>query len=233
MNKYYILYDNELGTILGLDINPKNIDSSWITLSEEAYYFILDNNGLYKIELNELKNRQEEYNLLSDKDKNDYIMVIKDILIPIEREVELEDIINSIISKNSNWCSKYITKGIRFKLDDGTVKYHSYDTANQINIEQINNLIEEGVLQDSVPIKFRDEEIYTFISISEFKRLYRELIKNKYFHLFYLREYNDYVKTITDTNKLHRLSYETGLPEEYRAKVNEKLKLFDNIGGGN
>ena len=41
---YYIFFDDIEGIILGLsDVERLDVDNNWVSLSEEAYNFILDN----------------------------------------------------------------------------------------------------------------------------------------------------------------------------------------------
>jgi len=213
----YILYDNTDGTILGL--NDKEMDK-YIQLTDETYDFILNNNGLYKVDLSKIDDSFDN-------------TITKEMLISIIND-NIEKQKENIISKNSELCSMFIKNGVTFTLNDGTKKKYLYSEYNQINIQELNDLINNNVIISTVPIKFNDDDHYSFISIDEFKKLYNQLLRNKYFHLFYLREYNDYIKTITDYNKLCRMNYETGLPEEKRNEIEEKLNnIFNNTGGDN
>lgn len=222
----YILLDIKDGTILGLEVDSKfkNINN-WYTATDEAYEFILDNNGSYIINIDSFNEKLKIYETLSDKDKELFIFITENDLVKIVYEDSLDEAIYSLISKNSNAAKMYILNGITFKLDNGESKKQKYEIEDQVNIEQLNLLVTQNLL-DEVPIKFHGDEEYSYLSISEFKRLYNDLLYNKYWHLFYLRIYNNYIKSIDDINKLHRLSYETGLPAELRKEVDEKLKIF-------
>lgn len=201
----WILYDEKIGTILGLESEKENINDEWKEITDEAYDFIFNHNGEYKVNI-----------------KSDLIFPITiDELAPIVDHQSVNGVANNLIRKNTEYCNMYIENGVKITLNDGTVKRYGYTTYDQLNIEQIFNLINQNIITDDIGvfIKFKDEHEYSNITVSEFKRLYKKLVQNKYFQLLYLRKYNDYIRTLDDINELHRLNYETGLPYNLRQEV--------------
>jgi len=216
---YYILFDKIDGTILGLDneLTEHNKGLDWFNTDEEVYKFIGSNNGKYKINLNKVKDDT----------------ITMDMLINIRDTETISDIIENMQSKNKDYCRMYIENGCEFILDNGESKWYTYKETDQLNIEQIHNMIVSNIIKENaiIPIKFHEEVEYTNLSINEFNRLYKTLASHKLYQLFYLKEYNDYLETVTDKNRLSRLTYEIGLPEDKRNEIEEKINNM--LGGDN
>lgn len=197
-------------------------------------------NEIYEKKLTEYKEAMEKFNELDPEDQEappvldledspvlDYIVVEKQHLIFPEKH--LSAVIRNRIRKNMLYCGMFIENGVDYQLSNGEKKHYSYKIEDQINYQQLKGLISQGVLNDEtgIPIKADGEDEYTYVSVEEFDGLYKELIKNKMYQLFYLRQYNEYTRALPTINDVHRLQYEMILPEEYQVRIDEQMSLFE------
>lgn len=220
----YILYDDFEGSILGLNIE-KTV--GYVTLSDDAYDFILKNNGSCHVNLDAVNKRLQE----SDTSDDPEYCVINMACITTERKYDIKIIQENIISKNSEYCNMYIVNGVYFTLDNGERKKYTYEIEDQANMEQLMRLVDNGSLDDKtgVPVKASEESVYDLLSVTEFKKLYNALVYHKYYHLFYMRQYNAYIRTLFSEAALHRCQYGMLLPDEYTSQINKQLENFKEI----
>lgn len=204
----YINFDKIKGTILG--VSDIYIDN-YYTLSEEGYNEILLNNC-------------PEYYVLVDKINYDNEIVISMNELSNEINYDIKTLRENLVNKSYNYCKTYIEDGIIYNN-----KHYTYKLEDQMNYEQILNLINNNILISDIPIKASGEREYSYITIEEFKTIYTQLLKNKYFNLFYLQEINNYVKTIENKQMFERYNYETFLPQSYVDIINNKLANFDKL----
>lgn len=233
---YYIFFDDVAGTILGLSVEEKlDVENNWFTVSDEAYNFILDNNGKYLINTKSVEHKIAEYKEIVNKYKNNeidelnYIVIEKsDLCLP---EKNLKEVIFNRLGKNNSYCRMFIENGIDYILENGEKKHYSYKEEDQINFNEIKNLISEGILTDEtgIPLKASGEIEYDYVSVKEFNEIYDKLVKNKFYQLFYLGQYNEYVKNLKSINDVHRLQYEMILPDKSSVKVKSQMELFNKL----
>lgn len=225
----YILYDNIEGTILGLSVDERiDLDNYWVTLSDEAYDEILKYNGQYRVLVDDAEQRINEYKALENN--NDYCIVTIDT---ITKEIiyNIDEVINSVITKNYTYCNMFIENGINYTFPSGITKKYTYKLEDQINLNQIKMLVDNGVLNETtgVFIKASGESEFDNISVDEFKDLYNALLKHKQYQLCRLYQYNEYVKTLTDINEIQSLQYEMILPDEYIKNIDNYIANFENL----
>ena len=134
----------------------------------------------------------------------------------------LREVINSKINKNTAYCHMLIENGIEYSFSDGVERHFTFKEEDQLNYAETAKMAESGLRE--VLIRGTEEKEYFTVSAAEFLGLYRELIRNKYYQLYYLREYNKYINSLTDINDIQRLQYEIILPEPYRSRVDEQMK---------
>ena len=115
-----------------------------------------------------------------------------------------------------------IENGIEYSFSDGVERHFTFKEEDQLNYAETAKMAESGL--EEVLIRGSEEEEYFIVSGEEFKGLYRDLIRNKYYQLYYLREYNKYINSLTDINDIQRLQYEIILPEPYRSRLDEQMK---------
>lgn len=224
----WIYFDELDGTILGLSIDSRadKDDYHWQTLTDEAYKEILKHNGQYKVILDKAQKRIDQYAAKSCP--TDYCAITtEEISKEPDIDMELERKKKSL--KANAFCNMHIENGVRFRLNNGVEKRYTYKIEDQINYEQLIRLVESGALTEDerVLIKASGESEYDALTVEEFKNLYRALLKNKYYHLFYLYQFNAYIKTITDITLLNRIQYETTLPQPYINKIDEQLNKLE------
>lgn len=220
----YILYDNIKGDILGLNIEETE---GYVTLSDDAYDFILSHNGNCYVNVDKVNARLKGCN----ESNNPEFLVVNMTCISIERKYDTEIIQENIINKNTEYCNMYIVNGIHFTLDNRERKKYKYELEDQANMEQLMRLVDNGSFNDDtgIPIKASGESTYDLLTVSEFRRLYAALIRHKYYHLFYLRQYNEYIKSLNSPIELNRCQYGMILPDEYTSKVDNQLENFKKI----
>lgn len=230
----FVFFDDIEGTILGFSTEEEKLDieNNWVTISKEAYDFILENNGQYLINVNLISNKLNEYkNILKKYISNEieelnYIVVDKsDLYIP---DKDLSGVILNRIRKNNLYCKMFIENGITYTFTNGERKQFTFKTEDQNNYIEIRKLIKDGILNNEtkIPIKAKDDSEYSFITIEQFTDIHNKLIKNKFYQLFYLRQYNEYTKNLNSINDVHRLQYEMILPDMYQKVIDEQMKSF-------
>ncbi len=134
----------------------------------------------------------------------------------------LREVINSKINKNTAYCHMLIENGIDYSFSDGVERHFTFKEEDQLNYAETEKMAESGLRE--VLIRGAEETEYFTVSATEFLGLYRELVRNKYYQLYYLREYNKYINSMTDINDIQRLQYEIILPEPYRSRLDEQMK---------
>ena len=134
----------------------------------------------------------------------------------------LQEVINNKINKNTAYCHMLIENGIDYSFSDGVERHFTFKEEDQLNYAETEKMAESGLRE--VLIRGAEETEYFTVSATEFLGLYRELIRNKYYQLYYLREYNKYINSLTDINDIQRLQYEIILPEPYRSRLDEQMK---------
>ncbi len=239
----HIKYDNITGIILGLDPENKFINElGWISATEAAYEYILEHNGNCLIDLDSLTDI-ETYNLKSSK--------VKQLLDNASTDKEKEEILNTlpviidkiniIMAQNTpqqaiaskirhfnNMCNMMITAGVLFEINDNLYQF-SFKLEDQNNYAELNNFIDKGLLNEETGVNIKPNENDEYINVSPiiFKDLYNELLKNKFYHLYYLKELTKYIKTFNDTKQIERVQYEDILPNEpYQIELEEKMKIW-------
>lgn len=218
----YILFDDISGIILGVSF--KKEEGNWYTQSDEAYNAILANNGLYRVLLDKVTERLEEYNKL-DKPSDYIIVTMNEISKEPIHDMDIE--IEKKIVKAKKLCNMDIEAGIRYNLN-GKGKRYTYKIEDQINFEQLMRMVDTGIMNDDtgILVKTSGEIESDILTVNEFKSLYNALLKHKFYNLHYLSQYILYVKTITDFTELSRLQYRMLLPDEYMSKINECMIGF-------
>lgn len=233
---YYIFFDDIEGIILGLsDVERLDVDNNWVSLSEEAYNFILDNNGQYIVDLDSIQDKIEIYKEEINKLKENQIETINYIVVEKNNlklpETKLKNVILNKIKKNNSYCQMFIENGVVYTFEDGTKKQYTYKIEDQINFLEIRNLYNEGILitDNKIPLKAKDENEYDLLPISTVIDIHNKLIKNKHYNLFFLYQLNEYVSTLTSLNDINRLQYETILPEKYQNIIKEQMEPYNNL----
>lgn len=222
----FILFDDVNETIMGLSSKEQlDYESGWYTLSDEAYDFILQNNGSYLVNVSSIKDKIEQYKTIVENYKNhncilNYIVVDTDNL--YMKDKQLINVIRSKIRKNNSYCNMYIENGIYYDINEEE-KHFTYKLEDQMNYNEIKDLINNNLIEDNIPIKASEDDEYIDVSIDIFNEIYNKLIKNKFYQLFYLRQYNEYIKSLDDITTIEKLPYEIELPEPYLTNLNEQL----------
>lgn len=232
---YSIRIDTVDGTIMGLaDQFVSNVDDNWFTTDEETYNFILKNNGLYTVDITSISDKIAQYKeslrvMKTSELQSVDIVVTKDNLKLPERD--LAGVKINRIEKNNVYCNMYIKNGISYTFEDGTSKRYSYKLEDQINFAELRSLYTQGILseEDKVMLKANEEQEYELVPIKIVIDIHNKLIKNKHYQLFYLRQMNNYVNSLTTINDVHRLQYEMNLPEEYQTIIDKQMETYANL----
>lgn len=232
---YSIRIDTVDGTIMGLtDQFISNIDDNWFATDEETYHFLLKNNGLYIVDIASISDKITQYKetlctmKTSDTQSIDIVVTKENLKLP---EKDLTSVKINRIEKNNVYCNMYIENGISYTFEDGTSKRYSYKLEDQVNFAELRALYTQGILSDDdkVPLKANEEQEYELVSMKTVIDIHNELIKNKHYQLFYLRQMNNYVNSLTTINDVHRLQYEMNLPEEYQTIIEQQMQIYSNL----
>lgn len=226
---YGLLAENN--HIMGYDpLNSRVMDEFWYPISQEVYDMGRQRNLTVNMSdelaqvIENYDNQRESY---TDSDVP-VIINVGDILPPTVPKKDIEIVRASHKNKNSTWCQEAIEFGVVMDYDNVRRRF-PYTSEYQSNYKELLFLINEGILNESIPIKPADESSYLFVSAKDFKDIYGRLLKNKYYNLFYKQVLNEYIDTIDDQNKIERMTYEVALPEEFQKKLSRLYAPFDGL----
>lgn len=216
--------------IMGFDIlNDMRNEDYWYPISEEAYQYCMNNNGSFYIhsdsDIEEKIAEYEEGKPYLDDEELTPVLTIDDL--SIEKIYDLEGVKINRINKNQILCRDAITFGWAFTLENGERKRFEYSLQDQLDFRNKLDFVKEGVFDETgVPMKAAEEQVYTFVSVPMFKKIYNRLEYNRWYNIFYNEVLADYINSIENYNDIHKMTYEVNLPASFVEILDEKLKPF-------
>lgn len=132
-------------------------------------------------------------------------------------EPTLEDVQSQKMSEISSVCQQTIYNGIDVQLSSGETKHYSLKTEDQINL-----LGTQTEMLDQTKDKFEyhsDGEPCTYYSRQDMMLIMGAAMAFKKYHTTYANSMYDYIKALTDKEKILSLQYGDEIPEEYQSEV--------------
>ena len=134
----------------------------------------------------------------------------------ITEEDVIEFLTNEKVKTMSAFCSDVIKKGFVITLSDGTNHKFALTIEDQINMLALKDSLEAG---DELIPYHSSNELCRYYKAEDIKLIieFGEIFKN--YHMFYFNSLKNYIKSLTDVEKIQAIEYGIDVPDEYKSVV--------------
>lgn len=135
---------------------------------------------------------------------------------PEPYEPTLEDVQSQKMSEISSVCQQTIYNGIDVQLSSGDTKHYSLKTEDQLNLfgKQVQ------LSTDATRFEYHaDGEPCEWYSREDMTRIVTQAMSFVSYNTTYCNSMYDYIKALTDKEKILSLQYGDEIPEEYQSEV--------------
>jgi len=201
--------DMVTGEILGLETQRvMNSEDNWLPTSVEAYQLMCLNNGQYIINMPEVAKYAQTFEKLTV----DTPLILPEHLIITK---SLPKAKQAKKHKNKMYKNLFIEAGVKFG-----------DDVFPFTIEDRINYIEQFNSRNNIRyfVKNRDGDNVIF-ERKDFEALYESQVRNVRYYEVYTDELNKFIDTVDSYEDLQKINYEYNLPDEYKQRIEDELKL--------
>jgi len=128
----------------------------------------------------------------------------------------IEFLTNEKVKAMSAFCSDVIKKGFVITLSDGINHKFALTIEDQINMLALKDSLEAG---DELIPYHSSNELCRYYKAEDIKLIieFGEIFKN--YHMFYFNSLKNYIKSLTDVEKIQAIEYGIDVPDEYKSVV--------------